>query len=193
MQKIQHHLTDGKNAEDYAEAVKEKRYHGIKLAKSVSRMRQQAPEVYHPDTLFDVTPARRVVSYAQFDPSLRHMMPIVAAHASMEHGDLTVSHDLSRYSAKLSQKAMQKGLPVSAHENNPSLERTNQMRLEPHTIGMFKTDDLDWQAENDPDVREVHSLELKDAKQHLRKMLRPEEEPKKISHQFEHLQLPGID
>lgn len=195
LQKLQHHLTDGKNAEDYAEAVKAKRHHGINLARSVSRMRQQAPDVYHPDTLFESTPARSEVSYAEFDPSLRHMMPIVAAHASMEYGELTASDDLSEYSSKLTKKAQQKGLPVASHPDNPESNRTNSMLLEAHTITSTRAEDIRQRAEDDFDenVREIHPLELKDAKQHLRKMLRPGEKPKKISHQFEHLQLPGID
>lgn len=170
-----------------------KRLAGINLAKEISYGRKNFPEIHSPSTLFDSKPGSSEITFADFDKSLRHMMPIVAAHASMKHGELTASDDLSAYSSRLSKKAQEKGLPIKAHPDNPSFKETNPMMLSTKTVSLSEAISLRNNARLGYDTVEVDEDEITGAKQHLRKMLRPGEKPKKISHQFEQLKLPGID
>lgn len=86
------------------------------------------------DKLFEETsPARIHISGMFADPSMKSSALTLVGMAYEQHNrdPLEASADLSHYSSRLVQKAMDKGLPVQGHNDNVSAKQTNDIQLAP--------------------------------------------------------------
>lgn len=141
-----------------------------------------------PTELFTTEPRKTTITSAVFDPSLKHAMPIVGAMVHQEHGiPITADESLSTASSKLARNAQKKGLPVIGHEGNPTFKQNNMVAGGEHYFS-----DQGEQDEVMDGFVEIHPDKVREAKNHLRGLLR--REPKQhMSNQFKDVSLPGME
>lgn len=125
-----------------------------------------------PDQLFyESKPAKTHIGNMFADPSLTHTATTLAGAAYRDHANAPIEadSDLSRYSSKLVQNAVQRGLPVITSPANPEAERTNNAQLDSYTMPY---DYAQRQYINHPDYTEMSPSEVTASRQEVRSMLR---------------------
>lgn len=147
-----------------------------------------------PDKLFEQTESPAIHIGGMFaDPSMKTAALTLTGMAYDQHNRDTIeaSHDLSRHSSRLVQKAMKRGMPVVGEVSNPTAKVTNTVGFTPLTMSVRKYND---EIVLDPDVRRSTPEEVSRGKGAVREMLRstkprnPQPVAKTLSDQF----LPGM-
>lgn len=165
---------------------------GIEYAKGISELKKDTPT-----ELFTHTPAKTTVTSAFAHPSMRHTIPTMGAFFLQKYGELTASDSLSSHSSRFVRKALQKGLPVQTHEDNPDALQTNGMEFD-----NFKTDTMpDWgkrpaNADEPWDTRELPEQEIAGVKTYMKELLFPKKQSPVNTEQFKQQntqpRLPGM-
>lgn len=168
---------------------------GIPFAKAVSYIKK-SPEA-QPDTLFTDIPPKVKIDEAFFDPRVNNLFPTTASLIKQDHPDaeIVASGDLSEYSSKLAKRAAERGL-VTGSASNPEMEVTNSINFSRQSMNPAV---VDFMASGG---KEVPQTEIASARQSLRNQLRasrnnqvirkPQTETK-LSSQFDHPKLPGME
>lgn len=118
--------------------------------------------------LFDHQPAR--ISFLRADPSMKVPAMNLLAKAMLDHPSAVADYDLSEHSSKLVKRGMEMGA-VNPHPRNINATITNNMDIEPYDV--FIPGRLGG--------REIPDIEMKQAKAHLRSILRPSGRPSPLS------------
>ena len=161
---------------------------GISYAKNISDIKKDKD--FQPTELFTTIPKSVEVTSAFVDPSLKSSFLTMGALLHQEHGvPITASDDLSQWSSTVTKNARKKGLPVVGHDNNPDMDKTNEIAEYAHypmTKTRYEVSTIERNATPVPE----HVV--KSARQHLRSMLG--KEPKQhMSPQFNNVPLPGME
>lgn len=136
--------------------------------------RRQLHENPHlaPTRLFEESQSPRIkIDRMYADPSMKVPALTLAGMAYEQHNRDTIeaSDSLSAYSSRLTKKAMKKGFPVVAHQDNPNAYQTNDTQLTPRLV------DEEWVergVRQNPSVRASTSDEVESGRHAVREMLR---------------------
>jgi hypothetical protein len=196
-QYVKNHLMQGANAyfanDAAADVLNDRgstaaRFAGIRYAKHIRNIKKDKD--FEPTELFTTIPKSVEVTSAFVDPSLKSSFLTMGALLHQEHGvPITASDDLSQWSSTVTKNARKKGLPVVGHDNNPDMDKTNEIAEYAHypmTKTRYEVSTIERNATPVPE----HVV--KSARQHLRSMLG--KEPKQhMSPQFKGVPLPGME
>jgi hypothetical protein len=164
---------------------------GIKYAKHIRNIKKDKD--FEPTELFTTTPKSVEVTSAFVDPSLKSSFLTMGALLHQEHGvPITASDYLSKWSSSVSRNAQKRGLPVVGHENNPDMDKTNDIADYGHypmTKARYEVSTIERNATPVPEH------EIKGARQHLRSMLGhpPKDTTQHLSSQFAQPSFPGME
>ena len=164
---------------------------GIRYAKHIRDIKKDKD--FEPTELFTTTPKSVEVTSAFVDPSLKSSFLTMGALLHQEHGvPITASDYLSEYSSAVSRNAQKKGLPVVGHEDNPDMDKTNDIAAYGHYPMTKKSYEVSTVERNSVPVPEH---EVKSARQHLRTMLGhpPKDTTQHLSSQFAQPSFPGME
>ena len=167
------------------------RRQGIRYAKNISDIKKDKD--FQPTELFTTIPKSVEVTGAFVDPSLKSSFLTMGALLHQEHGvPITASDYLSEYSSAVSRNAQKKGLPVVGHEDNPDMDKTNDIAAYGHYPMTKKSYEVSTVERNSVPVPEH---EVKSARQHLRTMLGhpPKDTTQHLSSQFAQPSFPGME
>ena len=125
-----------------------------------------------PDQLFhESKPAKTHIGVMFSDPSMTSsaMTLVGAAYRDHANAPIEADDDLSKYSSKLVQNAVQRGLPVIPSPNNPTAGITNSLRFDSNTMNYQHAR---RRYHNNPEVKEMGPSEVTASRQTVRGMLR---------------------
>ena len=167
------------------------RFAGIRYAKHIRNIKKDKD--FEPTELFTTTPKSVEITSAFVDPSLKSSFLTMGALLHQEHGvPITASDHLSKWSSSVSRNAQKKGLPVVGHEDNPDMDKTNDIADYGHYPMTKKRYEVSTIERNATPVPEH---EVKGARQHLRAMLGhpPKDTTQHLSSQFAQPSFPGME
>jgi hypothetical protein len=143
--------------------------------------------------LFHEIPATMTVVGAFSHSRMAHTVPTIIAKAHLDFGkpDIIAGDSLSSHSSSLAKSAQHRGVPVYGHESNKGMIANNKLDF----------DDINYAQESYPEFhnltgiyKEIPKEGMKEARSHLRNMLRGNRPPKAhMSQQFDQPQLPGME
>lgn len=126
--------------------------------------------------LFHNKPAK--IRYLEADPSMRITAMNLVAKAMLDHPDAVADSDLSKHSSRLVKKGMKLGA-ITPNPENATAQVTNDMQLDHYYNYKF------------PGMSDIPDIEMKQAKAHLRSIIRPPRPKPLNSTQFQQLTLFG--
>lgn len=125
---------------------------------------------FNPDKLFyEGDPSSITIDFLVADPSMPASTPLTLgalAKRDYKADEIVASDDLSKFSSKLTQNAIAKGLPVKAHKSNTNAIATNDINKRDRTI------DADYIENNQSKVQPISPDTLQAARSDLRRMIR---------------------
>lgn len=156
------------------------RKEGINYAKQVRNIRNR------PNELFETDPGSATVVVATSHSTMRHTIPLMAAHAHQKFGELTASEDLSRHSSRMVHHAKKLNLPIRTDALNANAEVTNTMDFADESNRVFR-------GEMSEPFERIPDEEMVSAKKYYKNLRRAgKPQPTNMSPQFEQLRLPGM-
>lgn len=165
------------------------RSYGLEYARGIRDLKKGTSE------LFSSTPGEATVTSAFSHTKMRHTVPIMAAMAHQQWGNLTASGDLSPHSSRMVRKAKENKLPIKTSSDNPTASVTN-------SYGFDDSSNIKWEHHGPySNYKEIPESEVQSAKQHLKDLFsftKPqptavEPKPKPMGPQFTQMQLPGME
>ena len=136
-----------------------RRDYGLEYARGIRDLKKGTSE------LFSSTPSKSTVTGAFSHTRMRHTIPIMAAMAHQQWGNLTASYDLSEHSSRMVKKAKEMNLPINTSVENPRAEITNDYTF--HDLDNIR---YDSPVPRDMDTREIPAKKVESAKKYYKEM-----------------------